>query len=157
MTSPQFWLDIFRFSNSVRWQMTCKPRYHRVSVKPGLWPGLDWTDQNSCIHTANTTKVTAVCLQFKITALLVLQVGKGLSELNRRLMKVLSQQTHVASVKNMDAQNHLQNPQGVSQSHLCWNSLNMCVTFDLSEIEKRMPRGLNSKESTWGRAGNKLL
>ena len=26
MTSPQFWLVIFRFSSSVRWQMTCKPR-----------------------------------------------------------------------------------------------------------------------------------
>ena len=28
MTSPQFWLVIFRFSSSVRWQMTCKPRYY---------------------------------------------------------------------------------------------------------------------------------
>jgi len=33
----------------------------------------------------------------------------------------------------------------------------MHVTFDLSEIEKRMPPGLNSKESTWGRAGDKPL
>ena len=34
MTSPQFWLDIFRFSSSVRWQMTCKSRYTAVLVSP---------------------------------------------------------------------------------------------------------------------------
>ena len=34
-----------------------------VSVKPGLWTGLDWTDQNSRIQTANTTKATTACPQ----------------------------------------------------------------------------------------------
>jgi len=33
----------------------------------------------------------------------------------------------------------------------------MHVTFDLLEIEKTLPGGLNSKEATWGRAGDKLL
>ena len=37
MTSPQFWLVIFRFSSSVRWQMTCKPRYEaRCLVRTSL-------------------------------------------------------------------------------------------------------------------------
>ena len=39
----------------------------RVSVKPGLWTGLDygldWTDQNSYIQTANATKATTACIQ----------------------------------------------------------------------------------------------
>jgi len=51
----------------------------------------------------------------------------------------------------MDAQNHLQNQQSVSQSHLCWSSLNMHMTFELSEIEKTMPRGLNiNLRQSWG-------
>ena len=39
----------------------------RVSVKPGLWTGLDygldWTDQNSYIQTANATNAIAGYLQ----------------------------------------------------------------------------------------------
>jgi len=27
------------------------------------WTGLDWTDQNSCIQTANATKATKACPQ----------------------------------------------------------------------------------------------
>ena len=51
----------------------------------------------------------------------------------------------------MDAQNHLQNQQGVSQSHLCWSSLNMHMTFDLSEIKKTKPQGLNNNlRQSWG-------
>jgi len=38
-----------------------------ICVKPGLWTGLDygldWTDQNSCMRTANATKATTVCPQ----------------------------------------------------------------------------------------------
>jgi len=38
-----------------------------ISVKPGLWTGLDygldWTHQNSCIQTANATKFISVCPQ----------------------------------------------------------------------------------------------
>jgi len=30
------------------------------------------------------------------------------------------------------------------------------MTFDLSEIEKTVPQGINSKEATWGRSGDKL-
>ena len=43
------------------------------------------------------------------------------------------------------------------QTTRSWSLLNMHVTFDLSEIEKTLPWGLNSKEATWGRAGDKLL
>jgi len=42
----------------------------------------------------------------------------------------------------------LQNPKGVIQSHHGGSLLNMHMTFDLSEIKKPMPRGLNNKEAT---------
>ena len=44
-----------------------------------------------------------------------------------------------------------------AKSYLCWSLLNMHVTFDLLEIKKTLPRGLNIKEATRGRAGDKLL
>ena len=49
----------------------------RVFVKPGLWTGLDygldcgldWTNQNSCIQTANATKATKACPQLCVKLL----------------------------------------------------------------------------------------
>ena len=45
----------------------------RVSVSwPGLWTGLDWTDQNSCIQTANITIAMKGCFQLCLKLLLSL-------------------------------------------------------------------------------------
>jgi len=66
----------------------------------------------------------------------------------------------------MDAQNHLQNPgthkePGPDYKESGRASLLKLIKYarDLWPfgIEKTMPRGLNSKEETWGRAGDKLL
>ena len=44
-----------------------------------LWTGLDWTDQNSCIQTANATKATKACPQLCLKLLSCCWVLEALS------------------------------------------------------------------------------